>query len=178
MARNIEIKAKLTDDEFHRLVSDLGKLVRQEALLIQTDTFFKTPNSRLKLREFSEGSSELIAYDRPDQTGPRVSDYIRTPINHAELLKESLSRSIGIRGTVKKRRRLFLLGQTRVHLDEVEDLGNFVELEVVLRDNQSQEDGVAIAKQLVSQWEINIENLVDVAYIDLLESRNSDGTVK
>ena len=68
-------------------------------------------------------------------------------------------------------RQLYLAGQTRIHVDTVKDLGDFVELEVVLRDDQSEDDGVAIAHQLMHALGIAETDLLDVAYVDLLAAK-------
>jgi predicted adenylyl cyclase CyaB len=73
-----------------------------------------------------------------------------------------------VRGIVRKQRALFLAGQTRIHLDEVEGLGSFVELEVVLQAHQSHADGVQIARGLMAKLEIQDSDLVEQGYIDLL----------
>jgi len=78
--------------------------------------------------------------------------------------------ALGVRGVVKKKRRLFLVGQTRVHLDEVDGLGHFVELEVVLRVNQSEEQGRKIAQELMRQLEISESDLLSGAYVDMIKT--------
>ena len=75
-----------------------------------------------------------------------------------------------MKGVVRKLRRLYLYEQTSIHTDDVEGLGHFVELEVMLQDNQTKEDGIAIAENLMSQLHIEKQDLVDVAYIDLMDS--------
>ena len=72
---------------------------------------------------------------------------------------------------VRKERRLFLVGQTRIHLDRVDNLGDFVELEVVMEPTQTMEDGVDIAYRLMEALGISERDLIDCAYIDLLEMR-------
>lgn len=76
--------------------------------------------------------------------------------------------SLGVRGVVRKKRALYMVGQTRIHLDEVEGLGAFVELEVVMQPDQSQTEGIQIARELMAKLEIQDTELVDHAYIDLL----------
>ncbi|MFP6610954.1 MAG: CYTH domain-containing protein, partial [Pirellulales bacterium] len=78
--------------------------------------------------------------------------------------------SLGIRGEVRKRRWLFLAGQTRIHLDEVEQLGHFIELEVVMRSNQPTAEGEAIANKFVQRLGITPADLIETAYIDLAEA--------
>jgi adenylate cyclase class IV len=80
-----------------------------------------------------------------------------------------LAAALGVRGEVRKRRELVLVGQTRVHLDVVEGLGTFVELEVVLEAGQSDADGEAVARALLRELGLGEADLLPVAYIDLLE---------
>lgn len=168
MPRNVEIKAR---------VRDLGTVRRRaEALadapavvLEQEDTFFTTPEGRLKLRVFPDGEGELIAYRRPDVTGPKTSEYFiyRTP--RSRELAAVLEKALGMRGVVRKRRLLYLVGPTRIHLDDVEGLGVFLELEVVLAEGQAEAEGEAIARRLLADLGLRDEDRVAEAYIDLLE---------
>jgi len=171
MAKNIEIKAKIPAEHFDRIRKVAEELADQPVdLLIQTDTFFAVPQQRLKLREFADGTAELIAYSRSDQPGPKESSYLRSEVPEAAILKESLAGTIGIRGTVQKRRELFLVGQTRIHLDQVDGLGTFLELEVVLNEPDSEQHGVNIATELREKLGVQPDWLISCAYIDLLES--------
>jgi predicted adenylyl cyclase CyaB len=128
-----------------------------------------TESGRLKLRELGNGAAQLIYYERPDKDGPKRSDYHLFETAESAQLKSVLSRALGVRGTVKKVRTLYLVGQTRVHLDEVEDLGQFLELEVVLGSDQTEQEGRAIAEQLLADLTLDQRDLVERAYIDLLE---------
>jgi predicted adenylyl cyclase CyaB len=83
-------------------------------------------------------------------------------------LQEVPTAACGTRGVVRKRRRVFFVGATRVHLDRVEGLGEFVELEVALCPGQSANDGRAPAQQLMARLGISPDRLVDRAYVDLL----------
>ena len=168
MARNVEIKARVPDlDAVRRLASAIAP--RPPELIAQVDTFFVVPAGRLKVREFANGSGELIAYDRADQAGPKAASYAVASCADAKALCAALSQVLPVRGRVVKRRELFLVGRTRVHLDEVERLGSFVELEVVLRDGEPVEDGETEAFELMRRLQIAPEYLVSTAYIDLLE---------
>lgn len=145
----------------------------------QTDTFYRAICGRLKLRDFGDGSAELIAYSRPDQTGPKISTYTTyssaTPIS----LHEVLAQSLGVRGVVRKTRQVIHIGQTRVHLDEVIELGEFMELDVMLQPDQSEKDGEEIATELLETLGIESSALWEGAYIDLLEEQAaSTGTRK
>ncbi len=171
MPRNVEIKARVRDMSAVRAraaaMSDAPSIV-----LAQEDTFFNVPDGRLKMRIFPDGRGELIAYRRPDSVGPKTSEYFvyRTP--HPEQLADLLTRSLGIRGVVRKRRLLYLVGQTRIHLDEVEGLGTFLELEVVLDDGQPDAEGETIARRLLADLGVRAEDRVAAAYIDLLEEES------
>lgn len=168
MARNVELKAKARDfGKQKELAKALGDGSWEE--LLQEDTFFQVPRGRLKLREFGDGYGELIQYERSDTKAPKLSRYIRTVAAEPEALKQALSNALGIRSVVKKRRLVVLVGQTRIHLDEVEGLGQFLELEVVLRPEETLEFGTVVAQELAQKLEIAQEDLLDQAYADLLE---------
>ena len=139
-------------------------------VLDQEDVFFAVATGRLKLRIGERRCGELIHYDRPDAAGPKVSHYLIAPTSAPDALKTILSRVLPVVGTVRKRRLVYHVGQTRIHLDQVEGLGDFVELEVVLRPDQTEEEGVSIAEDLMSRLEIPAEQLVRKAYIDLLQN--------
>jgi predicted adenylyl cyclase CyaB len=167
MARNIEIKARVGDLAAIRArVHTLG--YRGEEHLTQCDTFFQVARGRLKLREFGDGSGELIFYERADQTGAKLSRYERLPCADPELMRRVLSAALGVKGRVKKQRHLLLVGNTRVHLDEVEGLGSFVELEVVLGDVEPASAGEKVAAELMRALGIESSSLVSGAYLDLL----------
>jgi adenylate cyclase class IV len=166
VARNIEIKARTS--ALQPLRARIERLVASPPqVLEQTDTFFTVPRGRLKLREFADGSGELIAYDRPDQPGPKQSVYFRWPCADARAASEALAAVLPVRGVIRKRREVFLIGRTRIHLDDVERLGCFVELEVVLGEGQSAEAGEQVARNLLAALEIPQTALVPGAYIDL-----------
>jgi len=171
MGRNVEIKARLSDVDWER-VWHWGEQNTTEPhqVLHQTDTFFPTSADRLKLREFADGTAELIGYTRSDQVEPAESGYTRTPIPDPEGFLQAMRSTVGIRGVVRKQRDLFMIGPTRVHLDRVERLGNFLELEVVLHPDQTFEQGRVVAENLLKQLEVQPHQLVSTAYIDLLEA--------
>ena len=168
MPSNIEIKARVRDfPELKRRAEALSDLPLE--VIPQEDTFFVTPKGRLKLRVLAPDRAQLVYYERPDQDGPKRSDYFIFNTNDPENLKTALKLALGIRGVVKKTRYLYMVGQTRVHLDDVEGLGQFMELEVVLRDDQSDEEGQAIANDLMKKLGIEPTDLIEGAYMDLLE---------
>lgn len=168
MPSNVEIKARVRD------FADLRRRAMQlsdapVSVIPQVDTFFRTSQGRLKLRELGGGEGQLIYYERPDQTGPKRSDYNIYATRDAAALKVVLAMALGIRGTVEKTRYLYLVGQTRVHLDDVKGLGQFMELEVVLQPGQTEEAGQGIAQKLLAALGVDPADLMEAAYMDLLE---------
>ncbi len=175
-ARNVEIKAHLEDAEtVAKRVKALG--ADGPRLLLQHDTFFRTPKGRLKLRRLagSEKSGELIFYERPDARGPKTSHYVITPSEDCVGLDDALTRAYGRCGVVAKERRLFLFGRTRIHLDRVEGLGDFLELEVVLAPDEEPEAGQLEARQLLRDLRVPESALIEGAYVDLLERVRNHG---
>jgi len=170
MARNIEIKARLADiDSTLALARPLAD--GEPQLIAQDDTFFTSAKGRLKLRAFADGRGELIYYERPDKAGPKTSFYVLSPTASPATLREALTLAHGQIGRVRKLRTLLLAGRTRIHLDRVEGLGDFMELEVVLADDEPMQDGVAEAHALMTKLGIAADQLIDVAYLDLLQAK-------
>jgi len=170
MLRNIEIKARIEDQT--ALAATEARVARIADRgpedLNQQDVFFHTPRGRLKLRIFDSGRGELIYYEREDQAGPKLSRYFCVPTNRPLEMRQMLTTSFGIRGIVNKRRRVYWVGDTRVHLDQVEGLGEFLELEVVLSAGQTPGDGQRKAEEIMDQLQIRKSDLIEGAYADLL----------
>lgn len=167
MARNVEIKARV--ENLAHLVAKLTGIADEgPAEIVQDDTFFRSDAGRLKLRRFSDGAGELIFYRRANEQGPRESFYIRSPTTAPDSLRESLALAYGAAGRIKKHRTLFLIGRTRVHLDRVEGLGEFLELEVVLGEGERADAGVREAQRLMEMLGIAPSQLIDRAYVDLI----------
>ena len=175
MPRNIEIKARITSVE--ALLPRAQALAGATAEVIdQDDSFFSVPHGRLKLRQFADGSAELIHYHRPDSGDAKASDYVRVPVADPAALREALARACGLRGRVVKRRWLCMVGATRIHLDRVQGLGDFMELEVVLREGQSDAEGAAVAEALMRELGLaNAERLAG-AYLDLLAATGASSS--
>src|SRR5260370_14622205 len=167
MARNIEIKAHV--ESIEALAAEAAASADEGPIeIIQDDTFFRCDSGRLKLRAFSSKEGELIFYRRANQRGPKESFYLRSPTSASDTLRESLSQACGQVGRVQKHRTLFLVGRTRVHLDNVKGLGHFLELEVVLNEGEPAEAGIREAQSLMTRLGIESLQLVEGGYIDLL----------
>jgi predicted adenylyl cyclase CyaB len=167
MARNVEIKARIEDiDSVLRAAAGLADGGPTE--MTQDDIFFACKKGRLKLRVLSPDEGQLIFYRRADQRGPKESFYIVSPTASPDTLRQSLSLAYGEIGRVHKNRILFLAGRTRIHIDRVEGLGDFLELEVVLEESENVDLGEAIARDLMQELQVQPDQLIGGAYIDLL----------
>ena len=130
---NIEIKARCTDPAFIR-----AYLQEQQARFVgtdeQTDTYFHVPNGRLKLRQ-GPIENALIFYKRENKAGPKLSEVklFQVPAE-SDVLKELLTKANGIKVVVKKRRAIYFIDNVKFHIDEVEGLGSFVEIEAIDAD--------------------------------------------
>jgi len=127
---NFELKAHCTD----------LALARQRARALatrwlgvdqQVDTYFRTATGRFKLRESSLSGAQLVPYLRADAPLARRSDYVVIPLADPQLTKQLLAELLGIHRVVRKVREIGLFENVRIHLDRVEGLGDFVELEAV-----------------------------------------------
>jgi len=171
MARNIEIKARI--ESIEAMAARVAALAEHGPIEIeQDDTFFACPRGRLKLRALSPQEGQLIFYHRPDQAGPKESSFVIAPTSEPDAMREALTNAYGQTGRVRKHRTLYLIGRTRVHLDRVEGLGEFLELEVVLAEGEPSEPGVAQAHKLLTALAIAPEQLIEGAYVDLLTARS------
>jgi homotetrameric cytidine deaminase len=164
--RNVELKS--SDPDPARTLELALKLgASDEGEIAQRDTYFGGSRARVKLREQTPGEDELIAYRRPDGDDAKVSDYLRVPVPDAAALKEALDASYGTKVVVTKRRHLLLWQNVRIHLDEVEGLGAYIELEGLV---DGDDDGSARERveRLRQELEIDDANLVAGSYSDLL----------
>lgn len=176
MPRNIEIKARIES------VESLAPLVARIAdegptEIFQDDTFFACREGRLKLRAFSEHDGQLIFYQRSDSAGPKESFYVISPTSSPDTLRQALSLAYGVVGRVCKHRTLFMVGRTRIQLDKVEGLGDFLELEVVLAEGEPLSAGRAVANELLEKLAISRSQLIDKAYVDMLPPNMSAPSV-
>ena len=167
MAFNIEIKARSKDFANQKKLAEKLSGGTPE-LLIQEDVFFRAAQGRLKLRILGPNQGELIAYSRPDQAIIKQSTYEIFRTTFPERLRTTLSSALPVECTVRKRRSLYQSGRSRIHFDEVEGLGQFIELEFVLVEDQPPAEGHAIVQNLMMDLGIREQDLIDVAYADLL----------
>ena len=134
--RNLELKAIDPDPERSlKVCEDLG--ADPKGVLWQRDVYFNVPQGRLKLRRQRGAIDQLIAYRRSDQPGHRKSSYRIVEIETGAEAEAALGSVLGIMAVVSKARRLFLWEGVRIHLDQVDSLGNFIELEAVAASESS-----------------------------------------
>lgn len=165
---NLEIKARCADpDGFRQRAGAVA--TRHVGVDRQIDTYFTTRRGRLKLRESSLSGGQLIPYLRPDQPGPKDSDYAVIPVEEPGGVKALLTEILGRHRVVRKVREIWLCENVRIHLDEVEGLGSFVELEAVYDGApESLPEEQRKVRELMDRLEIREEDLVDLSYEGLL----------
>ena len=129
--KNIEIKVQIKNIE--ALLPALRRLcVRKIGVIHQTDTYYNIARGRLKVRETRNANvAELIYYHRPNTALARISAYsiVRVSSANVHQLKNILVSVLGVYTNVRKERTLYKWRQTRIHIDRVEKLGWFLELE-------------------------------------------------
>jgi adenylate cyclase class IV len=167
MPANVEIKARAADVRRQRELAAALSDAPPEVIR-QKDFFFRAPGGRLKLRVLGPRRGELIFYHREDRPEPKPSEYFLSATDSPDSLRQVLEKALGPCGTVRKVRTLYRSGRTRIHLDEVEGLGSFIELEVVLGPGEGVEEGIEEARRLSLKLGIETSHLVDRAYVDLL----------
>jgi len=167
MPSNIEIKAILANKMAAEAVASRLSNTSPETFF-QEDFFFNCEGARLKLRILAPDRGELIRYERADIADTRLSNYLIALTSDPKILLEILTATLGRTGVVRKTRTLYLVGQTRIHIDRVEGLGDFLEFEVVLQSGQTESEGKRIAAAILSDFGIEKQQILAEAYIDLL----------
>lgn len=167
---NVEIKARCDRaDEIHRLLLEKGS--RFVGTDHQVDTYFQVPNGRLKLRE---GTIErhLIHYLRPDQQGPKSSQVMLYDPGPDTSLKPLLQCALGVLVVVDKRRRIHFIENVKFHIDSVEGLGTFVEIEAIdLEGRFGEAELRAQCEEYMELLGIERSDLVENSYSDMLLER-------
>lgn len=168
LRRNIEIKVRINDLNVARNVAETVATSRL-GVLEQTDTYFNCQTGRLKLREITGEPCELIWYRRPNQTGPRNSEFGLIEVEDAEAVKADLGKLLGIWRVVKKSREVFFYHNVRIHLDKVDVLGTFLEFEAIVDQTNAQETGHRRLNFLCEQFALSPSDFIAGSYSDMLE---------
>ncbi len=170
MPRNVEIKAK--DDDIDAVVKAAETLSGQGAQLIeQLDVLFHGDRGRIKLRILKPSLGILIFDQRDDIAGPKTSTYNVVETDKPDELRSLLGNAYGEAAIVPKRRRLFIVGRMRTHIDTVERIGDYHELEVRLEDDEKPQTGEDQARRLMNQLGTDPSALAKGADADLLASK-------
>jgi predicted adenylyl cyclase CyaB len=173
MPTNLELKARYPSlQKAHERAAACG--AARHGTHLQQDTYFRVPRGRLKLRETEGETPELIYYERSEETNERWSRYTREQVTEAGGISRVLSGAFGVLAVVRKRRELYLFRDARIHIDDVEGLGTFVEFEVTGGENPA---SVATMRELRDVFGIDDGSVIKVSYSDMiLAKRISDGT--
>lgn len=164
--RNVELKAR-DRDPAHSLAACAALDAEDRGVLRQRDTYFHASRGRLKLREQNRHKPHLIAYERCDRPGERTSSYRIVEVERADELKRALTAALGVRVVVAKERRLYLWESVRIHLDEVEGLGSFIEFEAVAPPDSDLSREEARVRFLRETFQIAEKELLATSYSDL-----------
>jgi predicted adenylyl cyclase CyaB len=162
----VELKARDAQPERTlRLALEAG--AEDRGVIAQRDTYFAAARGRLKLREEAPGEAHLIAYERPDAPEARQSRYRLAPVADPHALQEALDAALGTVATVAKRRHLLLWEGVRIHLDAVEGLGTFVELEGVAPAGSDLNRETELVRRLQDRLGIAADQVLAGSYADL-----------
>ena len=168
---NIETKAKSST-----LAHQEQKLLTLEPLFMgtdhQIDTYFNTPNGRLKMREGNIENS-LIYYERPDMAGSKQSNILLYDHLQDDNLKAILSKVLGIKAVVDKIRKIYFIQNVKFHFDEVRSLGSFIEIEAIDKDGRYSVDELRQQCDFYKDFlGIHPSNEISASYSDLLLARD------
>jgi predicted adenylyl cyclase CyaB len=169
---NIEIKARTGRGEaIRKILLEAGAEFRGTDH--QKDTYFRVSSGRLKLRE-GNIENQLIHYRRADQEGPKQADVLLYPSLPGSHLKEILTTALGILVVVDKTREIYFIGNVKFHIDEVQGLGHFVEIEAIDREGTlGREKLLEQCQHYLSRFGITAEELVACSYSDLLLAKHT-----
>jgi len=169
--RNVEFKAELRDIAIAREICRVMGAERA-GKFAQTDTYYRVAAGRLKKRETKGEEVEYIFYDRPNAATGKVSQY--TLYSQAQALDRFGREPLPVWVVVKKARELYMLKNTRIHLDKVEYLGTFLEFEFVVSRGHPVEQGKKTLRSLRKEFQMVLGEAIDCSYSDLLAA-NAEG---
>jgi predicted adenylyl cyclase CyaB len=173
MTRNIEIKVRIPAGHDVEALLESEPDLRDAGVLRQHDIFFDSSRGRLKLRLEEGGGAQLIHYEREDAPVLRRSDYRIVEVEEGDPLLALLDAALGRIGEVRKQRRLFQRHNVRIHVDDVEELGRFLELEAVVDATHPEEECVAAASDLLRRLGLHAVEPERLSYLDLIAEQKS-----
>jgi predicted adenylyl cyclase CyaB len=165
MPQNLELKARISS------ISDAIRAARSfhmrpMGILQQRDVYYNVPHGRLKLRIINTCGAELIYYNRPNKKDHRYSDYCILPVSNPKLTNAFCTAVFSQKVVVTKKRRLYLYKNSRIHLDDVNGLGEFIEFEVLVKYGKRQAQ--ILLNFLSAQFGIKRSTTIAASYSDLL----------
>ncbi len=163
---NIEIKAKCKSHKHVRNILKTGN-AKYIGTDHQVDSYFNVNNGRLKLRE-GNIENNLIHYNREDKEGPKQSDYSLYKTTPNSLLKPLMTKALGLNTVVDKKREIYMIDNVKFHLDNVKNLGKFIEIEVNGTDKSNKQNLMEQCKFYLNLFNINNNDLIPVSYSDML----------
>jgi adenylate cyclase class 2 len=174
---NIEIKARCIRHDDIRDILESHNAV-SHGVDHQSDTYFNVPFGRLKLREGTIENA-LIHYDRSNTSGPKQSNVLLYDTTPLSSLKKILTKALGILTVVDKQREIYYIDNVKFHLDHVQDLGDFVEIEAIDRDGTiGREKLLQQCRYYMNLFAIRDEDCIATSYSDMLLSRTRTATVQ
>ena len=171
---NIEIKAKCNrPDSIRAILKERNATLK--GIDRQRDTYFNCSNGRLKLRE-GKIENFLIHYSREDQAGPKESWVTLYQTEIGSSLKETLSKALGVLAVVEKSREIYFMGNVKFHIDVVDGLGSFIEIEAI--DTVGEIGRGKLQRQCEEYLElfrIEPNDLIESSYSDMVLSSQRKG---
>jgi len=171
--RNLELKARLDALDAARHIAQ-RLATEPPRTQIQTDVYFHCRQGRLKLRHIEGSTAQLVSYSRPDQREVSLSRYRLVDMPDAAGVEQALADALGVWLTVRKRREIHMYHNVRIHLDEVDDLGTFLEFEAVLGPTADEPTSQQRLDFLIQQFDIRPDSLIDHSYSDMLAARSDE----
>lgn len=164
---NVEIKARTSrTNEIRKFLQEHD--AEFKGVDEQTDTYFNVPNGRLKLRQ-GNIENNLIFYQRPDDSGPKESNFELVKIEDSNGLREMLGKAIGVKVIVRKKREIYYINNVKFHLDSLEGLGNFVEIEASNKNHSIETEKLYEQCDFyMKEFEIERNDLIDISYSDMV----------
>jgi predicted adenylyl cyclase CyaB len=165
----VELKARLNDfEEVKRRLSLLG--AQYVGSFHQVDTYFKVPQGRLKIRETEkQDNADIVFYERPNTPKIKKSHVLLFQAQPPPAAKELLTKFFATRVVVDKIREIYILGKTRIHLDQVAQLGTFIEFELSTTNEEKEiENSRSLLVGLCAKLDVRKEDLEALSYSDLM----------
>ncbi len=167
--KNLEIKARYPwTDEVVNILNEID--AQFKTVEIQTDTYFDVNNGRIKIRERLGKDAEMIQYFREDKADIKECSFSLVHVKNPESVKSILTREHGIREVIQKHREIWIWHNVRIHFDRVKKLGEFIELEAGIDDDNPVDVSESRIRELMVKFDIKKHNLIEQSYIDLIES--------